>query len=176
MGELAAGLAKALPQLSAKDEGHERILAVQLARTHIDFVPLIIAASRVGLPFVLLSTDLPDKALERQRAEVAFHVLRPQVCITDTAAGASIVEGALIAAGGAGHCKILDVQDLRSSVESIALQSSSDRMCNVLCFMFTGGTQRTKVVEATHEMVLHERIAYGDLWQPKPPARGVVLA
>ena len=47
-------------------------LAVQLPRSHADFVPLLVAASRSGIPFVLLSTDLPDKELERQRNSSPF--------------------------------------------------------------------------------------------------------
>ncbi|CAK0832411.1 unnamed protein product, partial [Prorocentrum cordatum] len=39
--------------------------------------------------------------------------------------------------------------------------------CRTLCYMFTGGTQRTKIVEVTHAMLLHENRAYGGLWRPR---------
>ena len=37
------------------------LIAVGLPRTHRDFLPLLLAVSRQGAPFVLLSTDLADK-------------------------------------------------------------------------------------------------------------------
>ena len=33
----------------------------------------------------------------------------------------------------------------------------------MLCYMFTGGTFRTKVVAVTHRMFIHERKSY---WEP----------
>ena len=34
---------------------------------------------------------------------------------------------------------------------------------DLLCVLFTGGTQRMKVVRGTHGMLLHERVAYPEM-------------
>jgi len=148
----------------------ESILAVQLARTHIDFLPLLVAASRCCLPFVLLSTDLPDKELERERSAKIMTVLKPRWLVV----AAASMNGAPPEAS----TPAVAVESLASEIVSHSSLSSSSKSNGeppLFCFMFTGGTQRSKVVEVTHRMICFERLAYRDLWKPTTiPA--VVLA
>jgi acyl-coenzyme A synthetase/AMP-(fatty) acid ligase len=60
----------------------------------------------------------------------------------------------------------LDELDGALDVEEQVI-SKSQGNSRILCYMFTGGTQRTKIVKATHSMLLHERTAYKELWQPR---------
>jgi len=74
-------------------------------------------------------------------------------------------------------CEVCTVGDLARNAVLQEAREESYVGCNsgILCLMFTGGTSRTKIVQVTHAMVLHERVAYADLWQPSgQPA--VVLA
>ena len=57
---LASGLAARLAQSRG-------CVALFVDRTHRDFLPLCLACARCYRPFVLLSTDLPDKQAEGQR-------------------------------------------------------------------------------------------------------------
>lgn len=153
-GILAAGLRAYLGDARS---GAGAVLAVELARVHADFVPLLLAASRLGLPFVLLSTDLPDKGLERERNALILRLLQPLLCVSASPAdrAASVAYASVEDLDRAG-CAATKGTSLVPHVYPA-----------VLCFMFTGGTFRTKVVEVTHAMVLHERVAYADLWQPQ---------
>lgn len=148
------------------------LLAVQLPRVHPDYVPLLLAASRCGLPFVLLSTDLPDQGRQAQRNRWVMQQLRPQALITGAACMGS---QALKTAGGRGECS---TPPLVLSVEELATQRALGGECScngsggetdpilevgpgdLLCLLFTGGTQRLKVAKCTHGMLLHERAAY----------------
>ena len=48
-------------------------VGVQLRRgicqVHVDFLPVMLAVSRLGYAFVLMSSDLPDKKLETARTD-----------------------------------------------------------------------------------------------------------
>jgi len=149
------------------DVGRPPVVAVHVPRTHPDFVPLLVACSRASVAFVLMSTDLPDRAMENQRNALIMKTLRPQLRV--------------IASRGSGDSG----EELTATTDDLeALAASSSRTeashctpADILCFLFTGGTFRTKVVEATHAMFLHERRAYCELWRPSPGGpRAIVLA
>jgi len=175
---LAAGLATT-PALCAgeRPSGGDaiRVAAIWLPRTHPDFVPLIVAFSRVGVPFVMLSTDLPDKGLERARNVQIFDMLRPHICVVPVAGGSIPI------CDGHASTTMLSIGDLEASRPSLAdlgAARASARMpeANVLCVLFTGGSQRTKVVQVTHAMILHERATYSEIYQPKSARTCRVLA
>eukprot|EP00928_Gymnodinium_smaydae_P015765 TRINITY_DN15841_c0_g1_i2.p1 TRINITY_DN15841_c0_g1~~TRINITY_DN15841_c0_g1_i2.p1 ORF type:complete len:1655 (+),score=203.56 TRINITY_DN15841_c0_g1_i2:23-4987(+) len=170
---LAAWLAhEILPSAEREVGERQKVVCLQLPRTHADYVPMMLALSRLQLPFVLLSTDLPDRALEAQRTAQVFQALQPCLCITYNEARVQELR-----AGGA-ECQILLVDAIRcDSVDAVSpTWRSSSSSTSTLCFMFTGGSHRTKIVEATHQMVLHERVAYNELWRPRPSATAIVLA
>lgn len=170
---LAHGIQRVLCSTQQAVHRPNAVLALQVPRVHADFVPLLLAASRCGLPFVLLSTDLPDKGLEAKRNSMILGHFQPVLLIMDAAS-----QGAGSPTGDALAMSVEEVAATGDSpVPAAETRSNGDAApaCSTLCFMFTGGTQRTKAVEATHAMVLHERQAYKELWRPhhNPP---VVLA
>jgi acyl-coenzyme A synthetase/AMP-(fatty) acid ligase len=115
------------------------------------------------LPFVFLSTDLPEKALENQRNASIASCLQPWF----------YVFGHNAALEFPGPC--IGIDALLEKGLAHGLAKSSPPPCSILCYLFTGGTQRTKVVQVSHAMVLHEHKAYRDLWSAKR-SRTVVLA
>jgi len=157
---LAAGLAHQLSQCnSQRDSTCLAVIALEVPRTHPDFLPLLIAASRANMPFVLLSTDLPDKKMEKARTVMILELLQPLVVVSSVTQPSS------------------QRNTVTVSVESLAQHGSlkstkgfpEDKA--VLCLLVTGGTHQAKLVQVTHAMLLHERTAYHDVWSPQilPP-------
>eukprot|EP00929_Paragymnodinium_shiwhaense_P029956 TRINITY_DN17063_c0_g1_i1.p1 TRINITY_DN17063_c0_g1~~TRINITY_DN17063_c0_g1_i1.p1 ORF type:complete len:1678 (+),score=343.86 TRINITY_DN17063_c0_g1_i1:108-5141(+) len=171
---LAAGLGKLQAQSGSG------VLAIHLSRTHPDFVPIMVAASRLQLPFVLLSTDLPDKKLQETRNQYILNSLRPSCRIVPRSLDPSTAPGE---AELAALCPtILAIGDIARAGLGAAEPTASDAAGtkalgeDVLCFMFTGGTHRTKIVKVTHAMFLHERAAYWKVWRPSSRRPAVVMA
>ncbi|CAJ1406898.1 unnamed protein product [Effrenium voratum] len=132
------------------------VVAIHLSREDADFLPSLLAVSRAGARCVLLSKDLPDAELQRSRNDFAIKTLQPWLVIGD---GPDAVLPAALAAEAA-------------SLNGLGQQHPTDP--GVLCYMFTGGTFRTKVVAVTHRMFIHERKSYWEIWAPRHTA--VVLA
>eukprot|EP00928_Gymnodinium_smaydae_P021165 TRINITY_DN18239_c0_g5_i1.p1 TRINITY_DN18239_c0_g5~~TRINITY_DN18239_c0_g5_i1.p1 ORF type:complete len:1675 (-),score=293.08 TRINITY_DN18239_c0_g5_i1:142-5031(-) len=156
---LARGLARKASSTEVSGTSQPPVVAIQLARTHPDFVPALLAASRCGLPFVLLSTDLPDRSLQDERNALVMRLLEPALHIVESPRAGAVCIDDLVHESRAGEAIPISRYPIDASP---------------FCYMFTGGTQRTKVVEVTHAMLLHERVAYTELWQPR--SRVVVLA
>lgn len=172
--ERSAVLAAGLAQLAVRETAPRDInlvVAVHLPRTNLDFVPLLVAVSRVGLTFCLLSTDLPEKALEEERNALIYKLLQPWLRVTSDTTGTNgcvAVSVDVLAASGA---EALRLEADTGSVRRGTPPSPS----SVLCLLFTGGTRRTKVVKVTHAMFLHERTVYREVWAPRS-TRPIVLA
>eukprot|EP00931_Biecheleriopsis_adriatica_P053282 TRINITY_DN31168_c0_g1_i1.p1 TRINITY_DN31168_c0_g1~~TRINITY_DN31168_c0_g1_i1.p1 ORF type:complete len:1478 (+),score=278.08 TRINITY_DN31168_c0_g1_i1:51-4484(+) len=162
---LAAGLREAQRSASHKSSapGVPCSVAVRLPRGHRDFLPVLLASSRQRLPVVLLSTDLPEKAREEEREAFVFSHLRPSLLVADekpnyvfaaTGDGPLPVQVSLTWLAEAGQRP-----DVSAAYSGGVEVSPSD----VLCLLFTGGTQRLKVVKGTHAMLLHELEAYPEI-------------
>jgi len=152
---LRDGVCSALPPVGV---GH--VLALQVPRTHVDFVPLLVAVSRVGIPFVLLSTDLEDKMLESERNSFIFKMLQP--CLRVASRGFADSTATFVEDLGIDGSNALKLGS--SCMQQVAPGATAS---TVFCYMFTGGTYRTKVVQLSHSMVVHERSAYHELWRPQ---------
>ncbi|CAE8650195.1 unnamed protein product, partial [Polarella glacialis] len=157
--------------IAAQEGAVDIVIAVHVPRTSADFVPLLLAASRCGLPFVLLSTDLPDKKLELERNAMAMRLLQPRLVVSTGPAAASLPN--------LGRAMCISVHDLELAKEALEPTFSElppGAAPAAWCYMFTGGTQRTKVVTVTHAMLAHERAAYSCVWRPRAGRTAVVLA
>ncbi|CAE8635336.1 unnamed protein product [Polarella glacialis] len=183
-------------------------IALCVSRAHPDFLPLILAASRCNCPFVLMSTDLPDLDLQRERNSFILTQLEPALVVFDKEGASLLSRSAALgdddddappppplgpgpgrgrSPPGALQLGVRRWMSLDSSrvevpcenenenasasiphegAESPESPMSSDR--RLLCLMFTGGTQRVKVVKITHGMMLHERQTYPKVFDPGP--------
>ena len=110
---------------------------------------LLLSLSRRGLPFLFLSTDLADEALGQKRNAWAMGLMKPELVFH------------------AGGVPGVHMDELRSKHDD----RHPDRAHVILCFIFIGGTRRTKIVRVGHEMFLHEHMSYYELWQPAAPPR-----
>lgn len=155
---LAAGLAATCPEGVVSPAVGSPLLAVQVPRTHPDFVPLLVAASRRGLPFVLLSTDLPDLAKEAQRNSWILENLQPSLLVkVDVDALADKAQSSVLTVTVAQLLAAAALDPSRGA--GIAKDPHIEADCT-WCLLFTGGSQRLKVARCTHAMVLHEQTAY----------------
>ncbi|CAE7300620.1 OTAnrps [Symbiodinium natans] len=169
-GEVSAkskALASALSKIRCREEGAATasvdwtVVAIHHSREDPDFLPTLLAASRCGQRFVLLSRDLTDEKLQRSRNDFVLHSLRPWLVI-----------------GGDGnseaHRSVPRLEEPRGSLLNGDDHHVPPVPSDGICFIFTGGTVRTKIVEVTHRMFLHEKSSYWELWTPR--RRPVVLA
>lgn len=179
---LAAGLAECWPKgegglgIDAAPGLPPDVLAIELSRSHPDFLPLLVAASRLQLPFALLSTDLPQRKLQEDRAALVLRLLRPRLLVAEAAAegrGVDTVALPLVANRGQSSYPFPGAQ--KDGHYQWRRTPAPEAPRPILCVLFTGGTRRTKAVQVTHEMLLHERATYREVWAPSggPP---VVLA
>eukprot|EP00971_Amphidinium_carterae_P276659 5490345-Amphidinium_carterae.2 len=159
-GHLQAA-ARATVVEAAKDAGATLVVAVHLPRTHVEFLPLLLALSRCNATVVAMSTDLKAKELETKRNLLIIQELKPALLITS--------EGEVPSGGNA----------LKVTVEQLCADGQVQQPCPEvqqrldapLYFMFTGGTTRGRCVSVTHKMFEHEKKHYpncvGKLHQPR---------
>lgn len=126
--------------------GLRKLVAIYVDRTHPDFLPLLLAVGRCRWTFVLLSTDLPSVPRQRARNHWLLKTLEPELVIGCSAAELGSVQ-LLNLEALAGAPPSPDLPDLDGDPELMAL------MC-------TGGSQRLKIVQVTHEMMISEQSAY----------------
>jgi len=135
-----------------------RPLAVAMPRGR-EFLAICVGAWRLGVPVVALSDDMPDKEVERARAERVAQELRPS---------ALIVQGEPGALPGMGDCTVLRAESFWAKVRAqLQLGEPSDSVTpglapeNAMCYVYTGGTTKhSKCVTITHAMALWEMAQY----------------
>eukprot|EP00439_Symbiodinium_sp_Y106_P035113 s147_g4.t1 len=169
-GEVSAkskALASTLSKIRHREESGSAasvnwtVVAIHHSREDPDFLPTLLAASRCGQRFVLLSRDLTDEKLQRSRNDFVLHALRPWLVIGGDS-------------NGEAHCAVPRLEEPRGYLLNGDDYCAAADPSDVVCFIFTGGTVRTKIVEVTHRMFLHEKSSYRELWNPNQPP--VVLA
>ena len=138
--ELARGLSH---YLRRRDHACVLHVAVNLPRTHLDFLALLLGLSRCRLPFILMSVGLPNRDLEEQRNQYILSKLEVGAIIQDEMsqvagpeATPQVLTLSCLSAAGANEPGYEEVGE-----ESAALQDE------VLALMFTGGTRQMKVVK-----------------------------
>ncbi|CAJ1417292.1 unnamed protein product [Effrenium voratum] len=136
------------------------IAAVWLPRTHEDFLPVLLALSRCGVCFALMSTDLKDKDLERQRNRQIVEVLQPSfLVLPDGGLPDPELEGVTE------NCAKMTPSSAGFAHQGPgnAAGSAGKPLSGALCLLFTGGTFRSRCVVVTHQMVQHERVHYSEV-------------
>eukprot|EP00927_Polykrikos_kofoidii_P000683 TRINITY_DN10250_c0_g1_i6.p1 TRINITY_DN10250_c0_g1~~TRINITY_DN10250_c0_g1_i6.p1 ORF type:complete len:1616 (+),score=268.28 TRINITY_DN10250_c0_g1_i6:71-4849(+) len=168
---LADGLRVALeasqspgPSAAARAAGAVDVVALRLSRTHVDFLPAILAASRCGVTLAFLSTDLEDRALEDARAQLVLAELRPRLLVAEAA---SVGEAEALAASSCVQVSPVEHMGARQQGGGMGPMTCSGDQNTLpgvplppLCFLFTGGTTRGRCVAVTHDMVRHESLRY----------------
>ncbi|CAE8617061.1 unnamed protein product [Polarella glacialis] len=142
------------------------LLAVKLRRTHPDFIPMLLAGSRRGLPIVLLSTDLPDKQKEAEREEFVLRGLGlgPGGILVFEDADQDPDSQTFKARGAAHAVSVARLAEAgQQMLADCSVTDAPVGPSDILCILFTGGTQRMKVVKGSHAMLLHELQAYPDV-------------
>lgn len=159
-------LAVAFKDLCGDDAG---IAAVWLPRSHQDFLPMLLALSRCNICFALMSTDLKDEELQRQRNQHILKVLTPSFLVVSDQGlpdAAVVVDSTIleIVPEGLRH---MDSQGERH----LAGKPAPPQAAGALCLLFTGGTFRGRCVVVTHAMVEHEWQNYSECLEVQFPLR-----
>lgn len=152
-----------------------RPLAIAIARGRL-WYSLCIGAWRLGLPLIAVSSDLPDKAAERQRNARIADQLRPLAVVADG-------DPEAVLPGRPEDCVVLQVEefvrvlhvDVPCSGPALVPTAGPVSAASVLAYVYTGGTTRhSKCVVVTHAMALwemthyatalHGSVSRGDRW------------
>eukprot|EP00929_Paragymnodinium_shiwhaense_P061539 TRINITY_DN30737_c0_g1_i1.p1 TRINITY_DN30737_c0_g1~~TRINITY_DN30737_c0_g1_i1.p1 ORF type:complete len:1678 (+),score=279.29 TRINITY_DN30737_c0_g1_i1:122-5035(+) len=187
---LAAGLSVALepllvdgrdPQLPkpAARTGTPAVVAVQLARTHVDFLPLVLAASRCGVSLVFVSTDIEDKKLQEERDLAIRQHLQPCLYVFSEVTqrcpkpqgNSSVEEKTTVTVESLGDAASSCPEGGPAGLEILAREMRESQKNSPVCFFFTGGTTRGRCVIVTHSMFEHESKRYAECVRFKSPAR-----
>lgn len=155
---------RSLASAVAIDAGATCVIAVAVPRTHPDFLPLLVALSRCGATFALLSTDLTDWRLQEARNQVVMQELQP--CLVVAASADLPSFGQLAASFKTEASAVEDI--VGDNDDTFSWRQQRDIP---LCFLFTGGTTRERCVAVTHAMVKHENAAYPAMLQLAPPVQ-----
>jgi len=136
------------------------ILATKMRRGN-DWYCVFLAASRLGVPIVALSTDLRDKDTENIRNNEILASLKPSLMVVD----AENAMTAALASGGVSGPVLVPFASLWAHTHAVengySRRISDVSPGTVLCYCYTGGTtEASRCVAITHRMALHEVATY----------------
>ncbi|CAE7617612.1 dltA [Symbiodinium sp. CCMP2456] len=142
------------------------VIVLLILQQVFDVVPRLNQAFNLWImtnPFAIALLDWQTLAWneEGKRNDFVVHALRPWLVIGGDS-------------NGEAHCSVPRLEEPRGYLLNGDDYCATADPSDVVCFIFTGGTVRTKIVEVTHRMFLHEKSSYRELWNPKQPP--VVLA
>jgi len=149
LNQHALDVAASLQQLPASSS---RLLASALRRGN-DFYALFLACSFCQIPFVAMSTDLPDKVIEQQRNLQILRELKPQVLIVHSefsfqSLGLDDVPRCIFAS-------------LLADNGRLFVPPMNETTATTLCLQYTGGTTgASRCCIATQQMALWEVSKY----------------